>query len=539
MVEDNPADAGVLRAALSEMASTDFAFRLVHVGKLSEALELLRDGSFDLILLDLCLPDSSGMETVVRIKQAAPILPVIVVTDLDDEHLAIDAMRNGVQDYWVKGQIDRSTLVRAVRYAIERKSADIEVQQRRERQAILHEVNVAVTSTLDLHSVIQILLDEVARLFPDFATTIRFLNPETGFLDPLACRNLDDGAWRATAMRSAGGLANIVAETRKPLAIVDVQNDPRARNVDFFRAHGLISYLGIPLFVEDELIGVIAFYTRHRRHFTEDEVEFFSTLGGQAAMAIHNSRLYERIKAARDALEKALEVKSLLSSVMVHELKTPVQVILGNAELLAEGLCGELSADQKQRVKTIENGAQEILRLIDSSLDMVRVEHGKLPLAITAILVSDLLAELKSQFEERFLKKGIELEIQPPSSDSIMKTDRVKLKEIFTNLLENARKFTHSGKVTIEVAVQDNERVEFIVRDTGVGIKNELLPKIFDLFYQVDISPQERSGVGLGLNIVKRLVDALSGEICVSSEVGKGTAFHLSFPREVTSGSAG
>ena len=119
-----------------------------------------------------------------------------------------------------------------------------------------------------------------------------------------------------------------------------------------------------------------------------------------------------------------------------------------------------------------------------------------------------------------------------------MKTDRVKLKEIFRNLLENARKFTHSGKVTVEFASRDNDRVEFVVRDTGVGIQDDLLPKVFELFYQVDASPEEPAGAGLGLNIVKRLVDALSGEINVNSQLGKGTTFRVTLAREITSSSS-
>jgi len=178
LIEDDLADAGVLRTALSEAAATDFAFRLVHVEKLSEALQLLRDNSFDLILLDLSLPDAWGMEAVIRVKEAAPTLPIVVVTDLDDEEVAVEAMRNGAQDYWVKGQINRSMLVRAIRYAIERKKADVQLQQQRERQAILHQVNIAVTSTLDLQSVIQILLDEIARLFPDFRSEERRVGKE-------------------------------------------------------------------------------------------------------------------------------------------------------------------------------------------------------------------------------------------------------------------------------------------------------------------------------------------------------------------------
>ena len=534
LVQDNVADAGLLRAALSEASSNKFGFRLVHVAKVAEALTLLKEGSFDIVLLDLFLPDAHGMDAIMRIKDAAPSLPIVVVMGLDDENVAMEAMRTGAQDYWVKGQIDGRVLVRSIRYAIERRKADVQIQQQRDRQAILHQVNLAVTSTLDLQAVVQILLDQIVHLFPDFATTVRFLNEETGDFDPVACRNLDENAWRTTARRSAGGLTHIVADTRRPLAIADVQNDARARNADFFRSHGLMSYLGIPLFVENELMGVIAFYTRHPHDFTADEIEFFSTLGGQAAMAIHNSRLYERIKTARDALEKALEVKSLLMGVMVHELRTPIQVIMGNAELLADGHSGQLNPDQKERIRMIDNGADEMLRLIDSTLDMIRLERGKMRLVVAMVDVSVLLAELQAELAETFQRKGIALDVHLPPPDTTMKTDRVKLKEILRNLVENARKFTHDGKVTIEFASKDDRRVEFVVKDTGIGIRSEILPKIFELFYQVDSSPKEHVGVGLGLNIVKRLVSAMSGEIDVASEVGKGTAFRVVLPREIT-----
>ena len=102
------------------------------------------------------------------------------------------------------------------------------------------------------------------------------------------------------------------------------------------------------------------------------------------------------------------------------------------------------------------------------------------------------------------------------------------------NILENARKYTTHGKVFLEFAVKDAEQVEFIVKDTGIGIKAELLPKIFELFYQVDPSQKEHASAGLGLNIVKRLVGALSGEIDVASEVGRGSAFRVTFPREIS-----
>jgi signal transduction histidine kinase len=115
-----------------------------------------------------------------------------------------------------------------------------------------------------------------------------------------------------------------------------------------------------------------------------------------------------------------------------------------------------------------------------------------------------------------------------------IKSDKVKLKEVLRNLLDNARKYTPGGKVAIEFTALDYDMVEFCVRDTGAGIGRELLPKIFDMFYQAETAPKDQSAAGLGLNIVKRLVTAMSGRIEVDSELGKGTTFRIILPKQIS-----
>ena len=533
LVEDNVGDAGLLRAALGEVPTTDFAFRLVHVDRMSQALQCLAGGSFDLILLDLSLPDASGMETVVRMRDAAPALPIVIMTGLDDESVAIGAMRQGAQDYLVKGQVDNGMLVRAIRYAIERKRIETQIQFLRNRDAGLREINVALTSTLDLKSVLDVLLSKIADMFPGFAATIRLRNKATKIWEPTACRNIDEDEWRrGPALSSGAGFTAAVVREKKPVVIANVQLDPRTRNRDFMAHNGLISFLGVPLISKGEILGVLGLYAKTQHEFSREEIESLDTLGSQAAIAISNSWLYEQVKQAHDALEKALEIKSALVGVMAHELKTPIQVIMGSAALLAEGIFGELNADQKERVHVIENGVEELTQLIESALDMARLEHGKMPLAVTEVCVSALFAELQCDFAEAFSKRAIELDIVLPPPDLVIKIDPVKIKNILRNLIENARKFTYRGKVEVRFQQRENNRVEFVVKDTGIGIKTELLPKIFELFYQIDSSQREHASAGLGLNIVKRLVGAMSGEIDVDSEVGKGTTFRIIFPRE-------
>ena len=699
MVEDNPGDAGLIRAALHEDSSPDAKFELVHTDRLSEALKLLKEGAFDLLLLDLMLPDACGVESVTRVKDAAPSLPIVIMSGVNDEAVAIEAMRSGAQDYLIKGQVDTGMLVRALRYAIERKRIEAQIEHLRDRETVLRELNIALTSTLDLNSVLDVLLEKIATLLPGIAATIRLkysetgtwepvaccnldedewrrgpairdgmgltevvvaaktavvvpdvqsyphvrnlefmvhnhlvtflgiplivkdeilgvlglytrseqtflpeqieffsalgnqaaiaihnsqlyerirranerqaalyeinramtssldlgaildsllekiislrpngaafirlLNPETSEMEAVACRNLHEADWKSLLSNTRQGLTHVVMSTRTPIAIFDLSSDARSRHPDFHRRNGLVSFLGLPLIVDDTFLGVLAVYTRELHEFGRGEIEFFSTLASQASIAIRNSHLYEKLKTSNETLEKTLEIKSVLTGVMAHELKTPLQVIMGAAGMLSAGMCGELGAEQKKRVETIEAGADELLQLIDSSLQMARLEQGKVHLMVTDICPKALLAELGAEFEKPFQKKGIELNILAPRSGYMLKSDRIKLKEILRNLIDNARKFTAQGQVTVEFAHKENNRVEFVVSDTGVGINSEILPKVFDLFYQVDPCHREHAGAGLGLNIVKRLVTALGGEIEVNSEVGKGTTFRITLP---------
>lgn len=534
MVEDNPGDAGLIRAALHGNSYSEGKFELVHVEHFSEALQLLKEDAFDLLLLDLMLPDACGVEMVTRLKDAAPSLPIVIMSGIDDEAVAIEAMRNGAQDYLIKGQVDTGMLVRALRYAIERKRVEAQIQQLREREAVLREINVALTSTLDLNSVLDVLLDKIITLRPRNAACIRLHNYETGVMEPVACRNLDEADWRSEVISAGQNLSHAVKSVGAPVAILDICNDPRSGHTDFLRRNGLVSFLGLPLIVDAEFLGVLAVFTREPHEFERGEIEFFSTLASQASIAIRNSHLYAKLKASNETLEKTLEIKSVLTGVMAHELKTPLQVIMGAASMLSEGLCGELGDEQKERVEAIESGADELLQLIDSSLQMVRLEQGKVHLTVTDICPKTLIGELALEFAKPFQRKGIELNVSAPPSGYMLKSDRIKLKEILRNLIENARKFTAQGHVTVEFAKKEKGWVEIVVSDTGIGIDGETLPKVFDLFYQADSGEREQGGAGLGLNIVKRLVTVLGGEIEVASQVGQGTTFRITLPSDIS-----
>ena len=175
----------------------------------------------------------------------------------------------------------------------QRKQAEEEIRLSLERVRALHDIDIAMTSTLDLKGVLDVLLEKIDLTLPYSATTIRLFNKESGLLEPVACRNLDEQEWKTEKWKPGRGLANAVFEAKVPVMILDAQTDPRVRDPEFYRKHRLVSYLGIPLTAKGENLGVLSFYTKERHEFGDNEIGFLTTMAGQAAIAIHNSQLYE------------------------------------------------------------------------------------------------------------------------------------------------------------------------------------------------------------------------------------------------------
>jgi len=418
----------------------------------------------------------------------------------------------------------------------DRKRAEDEIQCNLKRIRALYETETAIASSLDLQVVLDLLLEKIDMHLPCSAATVRLLNRETGELEPVACRKLSEKEWKDAMSGEEGGIPHVVLKRQSHWVVSNVQTDPCTQDSEFFRKNGLISYLGVPLIANSEILGVVGFYTKEIHQFANEEVEFLTTLAGQAATAIQHSWLYEEIKASKQELENALHVKSAFLDTMSHELRTPLNVIMGNAGMIKDGFVGEVNAEQERRLGTIERSSVELLGLIQGILDISRLEKGIIPLHLEEFDAEELLSEVHSDFLDLPRKEGVILETQGNGLTGSMVSDRMKLKEILYNLTSNGVKFTQKGKVQIKVqAFENGKRIEFIVQDTGIGIKDKDLENIFDDFYQVDSSNhREFGGAGLGLNIVKKLVELLGGEIRVESEFGKGSTFHVILPREIS-----
>lgn len=544
LVEDNPGDALLLREALKDLGGA-VPFELVHVGRLEDALRSVKLETFDAVLLDLSLPDAHGVETVARMQEAAPRLPIVILTGLDDDAAALEAVRAGAQDYLVKGQIDGRLLVRALSYAMERKRTQKEIEQHLRRIIALKDINVALTATLELSAVLKILLEKVGDLMPEFSATVTLWDEERSDLAQVACRNLDGTAFECH-------FADTVFRNKTLLVVNDVQNDARVKDPKFYHRHGFKAYLGIPLSVEDQVLGVLSFYAKKEVEFSGQESEFFSAIASQASIAIRNSQVHGQLKQLADHLERSNRIKEEFLGVISHELRTPLNVVKGYVELLRNGVFGELAPEQEQALEKIRGQTQDQLAMINTILHAITIESDVATVRMEKVLMGDFLDEIQSTYFSPPDKQMIFQWCYSPDLP-VVKTDKTKLRYVLQNLINNAVKFTQEGRVTVSATVLDSSKtvpngrplddgriwLRFDVADTGIGISKEFLPLIFEKFSQVDSSTTRvHGGIGLGLHIVKRCVDLLTGTINVESEPGKGSTFCVMIPCEVEGGTA-
>jgi signal transduction histidine kinase len=366
--------------------------------------------------------------------------------------------------------------------------------------------------------------------YPTVAT-LDLVNQSTGDLEPGGCRNLEESTSKIDPGWQSRGLAGAVAAARSPLAVEEIDRDSRTKDPAFFRRNGLVSYLGVPLLANGEAVGVLSVFTREKRRFTTEEMDFLVALGGQAAIAIKNSRTYEETRNRAVESDTANHLKSEFLSVMSHELRTPLAVAMGYAGMIKERVLGDINSQQEEALDKVLRRGHDQLYMINSILYAASLQADAVKVDRNDVHLSDILDDLKSTYAV-ILEKPLTLVWDYPSDLPTIRTDGRKLRHILENLVNNAIKFTPGGSVTI-LARNISGAVRFQVADTGVGIARDSLSSVFEIFRQVDGSETRRhGGVGLGLYIVKKFTELLGGKIELDSDLGKGSTFTLTLPCE-------
>lgn len=533
VIEDSAADAELVIRDLRDGGFEPIFKRVDTPAALHHALA---EQSWDLVLSDYSMPQFSGVDALKTVRGMALDVPFIFLSGTINEDTAVDAMKSGANDYMMKGNAKR--LIPAVRRELaeaqvrrRREQAENDLRLRDERIRVLHEINTAITSTLDSSSVLERLFEKMEVLLPYSTVAVALSDGTNRLLEPTISRHLDTARWKSPPEDQDPSA--IVFRTKATLVIQNLLTDPTVQRPQFYRDQNLLSYAGIPLIAKNQSFGTISFYTHQEHVFTKDELQFLETLAGQVAVAIHNSRLYEEIKAQAVELEKANEIKSEFLSIISHELRTPLNVMMGYVGLVQEGAFGEIRREQRE---VLEKSLQHSRNLLDMITDIVQATRLREQRNLVSIVrLEEIIGKLRELFDAAAAKKGLALHWDIPPEFPPLTTDADKLTKILANLVDNAIKFTPTGSVVISVRQSQEDRFELRVADTGIGIAAEKIPQIFQIFYQVDSSSTRRhGGVGLGLYAVKTNATLLGGDVDVKSELGRGSTFIVSLPLRIS-----
>jgi len=257
---------------------------------------------------------------------------------------------------------------------------------------------------------------------------------------------------------------------------------------------------------------------------------FYATLEQKVKDKTHElEKTNSQLEQANRSLVNASKAKDEFLNIMSHELRTPLNVISGYAQILKDGVLGRIQPEQDHGLRTILVQSKELLRMINEVLQVGSLEGGNVSAKFADVNLRDFFADIRSTYEV-LPPKGIPLYWNIPDKLPMVNTDGEKLKHILQNLINNAIKFTEEGSVTIS-ARHVSQAIEFKVKDTGIGMPNETLPSIFQMFRQLDGSgTRSYGGAGVGLYIVKKFVELLNGKIEVESVLDKGSTFTVIIP---------
>jgi PAS domain S-box-containing protein len=258
------------------------------------------------------------------------------------------------------------------------------------------------------------------------------------------------------------------------------------------------------------------------------------TIGASAVLVVHDvgplKQIQEELATARDAAEAANKAKTMFLATTSHELRTPLNAIIGYSELLAEAAEDDGAEDRLQDLRRIERSGRMLLTLIDDLIDLSRIEAGRLVVNPTVFAPAELLREVAPLGIELCRRRANEFVFEDPTEPAPVFGDRQRTRQVLLNLLSNAAKFTDRGKVRLWV-VREGDRVRFHVSDTGIGMSEEGLQKLFGLFNQVhEDNHAAYGGAGIGLALSRRLCRMMGGDLTVSSEVGRGSEFVVDLP---------
>ncbi len=533
LVEDNPADVRLLKEMLAEIIGVPP--HLERVDRLSAGLERLGSGGIDVVLLDLSLPDSRGLSTLLKMQAHSPHLPNIVLTGLEDEALATRAVRQGAQDYLVKGQVDANLLLRAARYAIERKRTQEEIQRSYQIQTVLNELLRVSLENIPLEEMLERVIDHIVSirwLALESKGGISLVEHDPRVLVMKAQRGLPKSLQRMCACVPFGRCICGQAALSRQVQFADCVDDRHENRYEGIVPHG---HYCVPIISVGRVLGVIDLYLKEGHRREEKEEQFLRAVADVLAGAIERKRGEEEKQRLQEQLAHAqkMEAVGTLAGGIAHEFNNINAAIVGYIDFTLQ--TEELSSSARRNLKIVRSSVVRGAALTKNLLAFSRKEVGeRKPFSLR-----DVVDDVLSVTEKEFTSEGIEVTVRHSMKVAPVMGDSALLSQVVMNLVINARHAMLKSavkKLSVQTGVAGGK--PFIrVKDTGCGIPKEHISRVFEPFFTTKgslasggIYNGKAHGTGLGLSVCHSIVEGHNGEIKVSSRVGKGTVFTVYLP---------
>ncbi len=540
IVEDS---AVLIRLVETYLNSSDVPLCHHAVSRLSEALAYLNDHEVDVVLLDLGLPDSVGLEGLNQIREIVAC-PVIVMSGDDDPDTALRALRMGASDYLTKGEFRAAELLRAIQYVMARANAtgaypvDCDKLQRTERELqrrnaellALNTIAGVASQSLDLDVVLSDTLDAIMALdlFESEKGSVLLINEETSRLRVVVQRGLPGDLIcldRPMALDQCM-CGRAVLEKKVIVARCEHKESAEASCCPALPAHLDVS---VPLTAYDRVLGVLNLWLEPNKLVKERDIKLLEAMAGQIALAVETIHRYEAERAQRILAEQSrdellhnerLAATGRLTASLAHELSNPLQAIHNSLEMILS-----FSFSREEMLDYIQMADEEVERLVEMVnriLDFSRRPSDKFEVLDVNRVVKKVTGLSKKYLEHRHITLYESFDTKVPPVEGNATT----LGQVILNLIINGvEAMPDGGTLTIATENPNNEHVEIRVSDSGVGIPQDQLKRIFEPFYST-----KSDGTGLGLSISQSIISQHRGEIKVRSQMGGGTSFIVRLP---------
>jgi signal transduction histidine kinase/DNA-binding NarL/FixJ family response regulator len=586
LVEDNPGDVVIIKELLK---STGVDFSLKHVSTLRETILLCVEKVFDIVLLDLGLPDSIGLETLKKIQVFNVKSPVIVMTGLDDEDIALESIREGAQDYLVKSRLTSDNILRGIKYGIERKKIQDLLKKNARQFSLLSSTTTAINESEDVSPIYTVICRNISMLL-EKAGLIAFDFTEDGKIHSLGLESIEPWIDQIKLITGLNLHDPLLYSGELKKEILDLFNDGKVHNPtnDFNpvappalretpqerRKLSGINIYTVGFMKGSTVYGGVLIFSQNT--IGVDDINIIETVSNQVSLSLHrrsieqdlkmsetryrklskeleikvkertrdlehlnyqlNQELIERhlaeeaLKRSETRLKELNATKDKFFSIIAHDLKNPFTCLLGSTELLSEKI-NQMDKEQvRELVQILNDSAKSGYEILQNLLDWSRSQTGMLTYNPGMINLKQLIDDNISDLRLPSSKKEI-IVFSDVKGEMPVFSDKNIINAVLRNLLNNAIKFTHRfGTIKIS-AVNDGNEVTVSVADTGIGIPEKNINDLFriDTKYSRPGTGMEQ-GTGLGLKICKEFVEMQGGKIWVESIVNEGSEFIFTVP---------